>query len=187
MLKKLADTKVELIKDARNWAYFSLISHAKRIENKLEIGLSAPMCDCLIEKNYTTLDLKVIRNFNSKYTILFYEMYQKYKDINFPILAISDFKKFCGIENKRTYNDFYKVKKDILKTALVELAEKEKIYLGYKLTKQSKAYSTIQFYITEEKDYTEHNDSPTMTQEEIDDAFERFKNENENYKKLFSK
>ncbi len=151
MLDKLVDTKVSLVKDARNWASFTLIASARRIEEKLQISLSAPMCDCLLEKNYTTLDLEIIRNFNSKYTILFYEMCEKYKGINFPILAISDFKKFCGVGNKKTYNNFFEIQNRILKPALQELAEKEKIYLDYRLTKKGKAYATIQFYITDKK------------------------------------
>ena len=69
-LERLRKTDVYLIKDSRNWANFSLISEVKRIEDKLQIQLPSTMCDCLLEKSYTTLDLKTIRSFKSKYTIL---------------------------------------------------------------------------------------------------------------------
>jgi len=183
ILKKLSNTEVSLIKDARNWATFSLISEAVRKEEKILIQLANTMCDCLLEKNYTTLNLEIIKNFNSKYTILFYETYEKYKDINFPILTISDFKKFCGIDNKKTFNNFSEVKRKILKPALQELAQKEKIYINYKLTKKGKAYETIQFYITAKKDDFKLESSP-MTDDEIHIQFEKFKRENKNYQEL---
>jgi len=141
------------------------------------------MCDCLLEKNYTTLDLEIIRNFNSKYTILFYEMYEKYKDISFPILAISDFKKFCGVEKKKTYDNFYNITRDILKPALQELADKEKIYLDYRLTKKGMRYDTIQFFVKSNAEILKL-EKPKMTNEEIDKAMEKFIAESPEYRKL---
>lgn len=184
MLNKLSMIGVELYKDARNWAVFCLISEAKRMNERLRITLAPTMCDCLLEKNYTTLDLKVIRNFNSKYTIMFYEMYQKYKAINFPILDISDFKKLCGIEAKKTYQNFYNVTRDILKPALQELAEKEKIYLDYRLKKRGKAYATIQFYLTSAASKQDNN-KMMLTDEEYTKQLEEFK-KSEEYQKLMN-
>lgn len=157
-LHKLSQTNIEVVKDSKNWAVFNLIASVKRKDEELRIQLPVDICEVLLDNSYTTLDLLSIREMKSKYTIMFYEFSQKYLKINFPIWSIKEFKELLGITNKKTYNNFANISRKILIPAVKELAEKEKIFLDYKLTKRGKRYDTIQFFIVEEvKSVTDKN------------------------------
>jgi len=146
VLQELVTTKVFLYQDTRNWAYFTLLSSIVKSRGRLNIGVSVPMSQCLLENNYAPINLETMKSFKSKYTVLLYELYKKFENINFPILTIQEFKEWFGIQDKKTYKNFAQIRNKILTPAILELREKEDMHLKYSLKKNGMAYETIQFY-----------------------------------------
>ena len=147
-LKALQRINIEVIRDEKNWGIFNLFALVDRKEDKLRIQLPVSICEELLNGSYRTIDLLEIKELESKYAIIFYEIFQdqlKDQQIKYPIWTIDERKKLLGIEEKKGYINFAEVRRAVLDLAIKEIKTKKKICLGYDLWKDGKTYSKIQF------------------------------------------
>jgi hypothetical protein len=120
------------------------------------------------EALYAKINLAIIKGLKSKYSIILYELYRDYQNVEIPEMSINQFKKLLGIENKKAYNDssngIGNIKRRILNVAMNELNKNPNIefVVTYKLIKSANVYTHIKFIIktkTEQKIVEEKRDN----------------------------
>lgn len=94
---------------------------------------------------YANINLKAIKDFNSKYAIILYELVCDYSGVSIPQMDIATFRKVFGIENK--YRDTKDLKRWVLDVACREINKSPKVAftVKYELIKEGNRYAYIKF------------------------------------------
>ncbi len=87
-----------------------------------------------VKNNWNSNLLSNIRQYKSKYSIIFYELIKAYikqdnKGMGKVKISIKDLKDLLGVSNKITYENFHNLKKNILNRAIKEMETIHKIKL----------------------------------------------------------
>ncbi len=102
---------------------------------------------------YANIDLTIIKGLRSKYAIILYELCKDYEKAEVPIMTIEQLKKVLGVENKKTYKLFNKIKIAVLDPAIKELNTNPNVpfKVSYTLVKEWRRYTHIKFHISPKK------------------------------------
>lgn len=156
-LKKIFKVQVEyniLGKDNyQEWGIFSLIESPiiKNDKDQIIIEYSLPtiVLQCLKRKRgyYTKLDLVILKNLKSKYSIILYELILDYANAEIPLMTIEKFRELFEIENK--YKNINDVRKFILDPSIKEINDNPQLQyeVNYELFKEGRRYTHIKFHI----------------------------------------
>ena len=158
-LKKLSQITIEfnyLNKDKREvWECMSLLASSKVIKdtNIIAFEFSWALLEKIINPLiYAPLNVRLISNLKSSYSIILYEFLRDYIDSPvIPQIKISDFKELMGIK-EHEYKTFFNFKTRVLDVAVKEINSKMDIHCDYKLIKSfGNKYSHIQFKAKKKK------------------------------------
>jgi len=188
-LEKLMEIVIEVVdkENKDNWALFHFLDEVEKKDNEFEFVLnwrivkSIKKCDF-----FTRLDLGQIAKLNSKYSIILYELAQRYLDeknpnITIPKMTIEELRKRTNTEDK--YKRFEAFRRRVLDRACNEISEKTDILLDYKKIKKGRRIAYIDFEVkkknnqpkieNEEEDISENSSRPSKSgQKEFSDDVE---------------
>lgn len=157
-LKELTTTQIEynlLGKDKEEiWGIFNILA-------QVEIKDVQRGEDCFVEfafppkileaiKNpriYAKLDLYVLRNLNSKYSIALYEILKDYQNLWHIRISVEQFRDLMGVEEGK-YKKFTFLKNSVIETATKEINKKTDIIVSYDLEKLWRKITAINFQIS---------------------------------------
>ena len=123
-------------------------------KNYIEIKLSETLIEGLKQKkHYTTIDLSVSNQFKTKYGIVIYEMYLRYKNAKREEVPLeATYQMFSLEELNKKFGTNYKYNSDIMKCIKRGLKEIEKI-TGTKITVEwQKNFDKLGFFWKREKE-----------------------------------
>ncbi len=153
-IKKIKSIEIEFTDDKKgDWGGFNLISAYKKSGEDIILEIPNMIQDSLIKHNYyTQLDFIVLGTFESKYSILLYEIINKYKGehIKIPKYSIEEFKSVMGTKNSKSYNNFGLLRKKVIDVAVNEINEKTDLSVSYKEIKKGKKVEWLQFELDKE-------------------------------------
>lgn len=108
------------------WGAFNLLSEYKKLENGIFVAIPPSIYKALETKEktkdnlyYTTIKLLEKRIFKCLYSLLFYDFFKKYENINIPTLTVEDIRQITGTIEK--YKEYKIFKAHVLKKALIEI------------------------------------------------------------------
>ena len=145
VLKNLLEVKIVSIdKIGKSWGGFSLISAFRKENDCVYIEVPNLIINELLKQEemyYTTIKLLEEKTFKCVYSIVFYEIFKKYEDVNLPIYTVEELRNLT--ETVEKYNLYYDFKKRVLAPALKEINsfdtkyiyDYEEEYLGRKVDK----------------------------------------------------
>jgi len=152
-LEELQDIKVKyniLEKDKKqSWGVFNLIAGIEYENSKFIFSFPHQVLKSLVNPNiYTYIDLVIIKDLKSKYSIALYELLKDYKEIKEVIIEVSEFRELMGVKEKQ-YTMFSTFRDKVINRAISEINKSEKIdfKVEYELKKSGKKYSHIKFLI----------------------------------------
>ena len=160
-LKKLLDKKVEyniLHKDYESYTIANLVSALKIVSRKndrekvvIKFELPVTILEILADPRgfFANIDLKVMKELDSKYSTILYELCKDYENVEIPKMTIEKFKEMFNLAGKKSYERIDHVKTWVLDPAIKELNENPKIdfLVSYKLYKTGKRYTHIKFIV----------------------------------------
>ena len=122
-------------------------------------------------KLYAKLRIGIIRQLQSKYSLILYELIEDYKGAQMPEMDIATFREIFGVKDK--YKRFQDLKENVIDVAVQELNKNENIeyYVHYKLRKKGRKYTHIKFY-------TQKRPEKLSPYEKFDAALEKLKVQN---------
>lgn len=134
-----------LDKDNQQWGRFSLIQEPEIINGVLSYSLPNRIKKTIEEglPPFAILDLKVINNLTTKYSIVLYELLtdyysDKYKKLLLPKLEVEQFKILLGIPDQ-SYKEIKDLKRYVIKEAITELNSKTNYEINYEVRKVNNA------------------------------------------------
>jgi len=98
-------------------------------------------------KMYANLDLLIVRDLNSKYSLALYEILKDYANLWGLRININDLKIALWVDNVRGYKVFSDFNRRVLKPAVKEINEKTDIQASYKWIKRGVEYIQVEFTI----------------------------------------
>ena len=142
-------------KDSSDWEASTLVSSAKIKKGSkfTEFEFSKCLKEKILSPNmYVPLNIVLIANLKSTYSIILYEFLKDYlTSPAVPVLTIEKFRSLLGITDKK-YCLFQNFKVRVLDTAVSEINEKTDIHCSYALIKtHGNKYSQISFSVRENK------------------------------------
>jgi len=152
-IKKLMSLVAEyniLEKDKEiEWGAFSILPFVVIQNGKIIFEIPTPVKEAFLKKGgvFGKIDLVIIRDLNSKYSVILYELLKDYQNVQIPKMTIEKFRELFGLENKYTDN-FNNLKRWVLDVAIKELNENPNIEwnVSYKLFKSGgNKYTHIKF------------------------------------------
>ena len=159
-LRSLTDIKIEynyLEKDQEYWEINVLLAGAIIEPNSGEVEFSfSPFLQrrILNPSMYAPLDVIMISNLKSTYTLILYEFLKDYLNSpQVPFIGIQKFKKIMGIEANK-YKLFKNFRIRVLDKAVNEINTKTDIFCEYELIKESgNKYSHIKFKVEKNENF----------------------------------
>lgn len=136
VFKNLLELKVfSMDKKGKSWGGFSLISAFKKENDFIFVEVPSLILNELVNQKelyYTTIKLLEERTFKCVYSIIFYEIFKKYKDtekkkVNIPTYTLEDLKELTETTNK--YKTYYDFKRRVLNPALAEINQLDDTYI----------------------------------------------------------
>lgn len=154
-LKTMQDLKIEyniLGKDKETRESIVLLPMVRIETNQNNSLLSFEFPTDILEriknpKMYANLDLLIVRDLNSKYSLALYEILKDYANLWVLKININDLKKALWVENIRGYKVFSDFNRRVLKPAVKEINEKTDIQASYKGIKRGVEYIQVEFTI----------------------------------------
>ena len=142
-LDELQKTQVKSIdKRGKLWGGFVLISEFKKVNGGISVAIPPTIYNALCsnekkEKDlyYTAIKLLEQKSFKCSYSLVFYEIFKRYENVEIPIYSIEDLKKLTKTTD--TYKLFADFKRRVLLPAIKEVNKYESKYV----------YSHIEFKI----------------------------------------
>lgn len=148
-LDELQKVQVKSIdKRGKSWGSFVLLAEYKKVDDGIFVAVPPSIHNALCGKDkkqedlyYTAIKLLEEKSYKCSYSIIFYEIFKKYEDINLPIYTIDELRQMTETTNKyKVYADF---KKRVIVPALKEINsfnskytyDYEEVYLGRKVDK----------------------------------------------------
>lgn len=96
-------------------------------------------------KMYANLDLLIVRDLNSKYSLALYEILKDYINIGQLRINIKDLKTALGVDQNKGYIIYTSFNRRVLKPAIDEINEKTDLQVKYKAIKSGTGYKEIVF------------------------------------------
>lgn len=164
-IKKLMRKLIEIKQDDGSWELFQWVTSAKYIKSEgvAEIKLSPELYPYLLnlEKNFTTVKLKVLLSFKSVYSPKLYSLAKKWLKIGTWKVEVEELKHLIGVPLKEVngvkefrlsrYNHF---KTRALEIAVNEINEHSELKLSFVENKKGRKITSITFHIEEKKERT---------------------------------
>lgn len=156
-LKGLLTTAIEynvLDKDKEvEWGAFNILSEVNiKTENNNNAVISFWFPTKILEqikspRMYSTLDLVIIRDLNSKYSLALYELLKDYQNLWTFVFKVEDLKKTLWVDQMKGYKVFSEFRKRVLKPAVDEINEKTDLQVAYEGKKQGAEYVEVEFKV----------------------------------------
>lgn len=156
-LKGLLTTAIEynvLDKDKEvEWGAFNILSEVNiKTENNNNAVISFWFPTKILEqikspRMYSTLDLVIIRDLNSKYSLALYELLKDYQNLWTFVFKVEDLKKTLWVDQMKGYKVFSEFRKRVLKPAVDEINEKTDLQVTYEGKKQGAEYVEVEFKV----------------------------------------
>lgn len=142
------------------WGAFNLLSAFKRLKDgTFYLEIPNLIFNSLCKGDdfyYTTIKLLEEKSFNCLYTIIFYEIFKKYENINIPIYTIDDLRVLTSTQNK--YLEYKYFKRDIIEKSLNEINSYDtKLEYYYEEERLGRKIFKIKFLKRPKFDYIETN------------------------------
>ncbi|SKB09496.1 Initiator Replication protein [Prosthecobacter debontii] len=137
------------------WGAFNLLSEYKKLENGIFVAIPPSIYKALETKEktkdslyYTTIKLLEKRIFKCLYSLIFYDFFKKYENINIPTLTVENIRQITGTIEK--YKEYKIFKAHVLKKALIEINKFEtKFEYSFEEKKIGRKVNEIKFIRTE--------------------------------------
>ncbi|MGL5972069.1 MAG: hypothetical protein ACRCZL_08740, partial [Cetobacterium sp.] len=157
------------------WGGFNLLAEFKKVENGVFIQIPdtifKALCGDENEKNlyYTTIRLLEQRIYKCSYTIIFYEIFKKYENVNISIFNLEELKHITGTSDR--YLEYRYFKRDILNKSINEINKFDSKYeYSFEEKKVGRKVNEIKF-IKKEKNIIDI--SETLISENIETAISK--------------
>ena len=142
---KTLDTKYDIV-------YFSFLSQFTVSKNEIEVSFPPVIIDKILENNYyTVLNLNILNKYKSKYSLLIYELIERYKKET-PKINLNEFRQILGFPTSYRNVD---IKRRVLEQAKKELEDINDLELFWEIEKIGTRWNYIKLYAnSKEKDFT---------------------------------
>ena len=160
-IEKLQTTLIQFSifnKDGKevSWKSLQLLGGVEIVDGLIKYELPFSVREALLNpKVFGLIDMKVVKGFESKYTIALYELLEDYKKVSIPKMSIEEFRKLMGIENK--YPNFADTKRFCINTAIKEVNQKTNFTVDYEVENRGRKVTHIKFNHTYKNDEIEQN------------------------------
>lgn len=129
-----------------NWEAFPLLRYIQRKGDFYYYKLEESVIESLKNQTFfTPLNLFFLKNLQSHFSIIFYELAMRYKKLKIPRMSIEEFRELTNTENK--YPRFFDLEKRVLIPTCEEISEKTDIQLNYETEKTGKSITHINFFM----------------------------------------
>ncbi len=150
-LSILSETSVEfnmLGKDKKDWLKFNLLAQVgiKHNSEYAEIEFPSAIRKSLYPEIYGRINLGILNNLTSKYSIPLYELLTDYKNIFRLRISIGILKNLLNVSPEK-YKHFNLFREKVIDVAVTEINEKTDLEISYSLEKSGRSYSYIIFDI----------------------------------------
>lgn len=133
---KTLDTKYDIV-------YFSLLSQFTVSKNEIEVSFPPVIIDKILENNYyTVLNLNILNKYKSKYSLLIYELIERYKKET-PKINLNEFRQILGFPTSYRNVD---IKRRVLEQAKKELEDINDLELFWEIEKIGTRWNYIKLY-----------------------------------------
>lgn len=182
-LKGLLTTAIEYNvldkdKEVERWAFNILSEVNIKTENNNNAIVSFWFPSKILEqikspRMYSTLDLVIIRDLNSKYSLALYELLKDYQNLWTIVFKVEDLKKTLWVDQLKGYKVFSEFRKRVIKPAVDEINEKTDLQVSYEWKKQGAEYIEVEFkVVTKRQDVVEELNLSEL--DEIDIHLQQF-------------
>lgn len=154
LLEDLVDTKVSwniFDKDGETeWGVASLLAGCKVKKGVVEYDYSSFLREKLYNpKMFAMLNLKILNQFKSKYSLALYNLCKDYLNIGqTPHVELEKFREFVGLE-EHEYADFKSLNRRVIKEPIKEINELSDVLIRAEYTKEKRMVVGLKFYIAE--------------------------------------
>jgi len=118
-----------------------------------------------LKQQYTQYELLYILAMKSQYSLRLYEILKSYENFHKKIFEIDDLKKKLSAEHYTLFADF---QRNVIDIAIREINDLSDINVSYKIIKESRRFTKIEFKIEIEKDITERVKTWARIEEVLD-------------------
>lgn len=133
---KTLDTKYDIV-------YFSFLSQFTVSKNEIEVSFPPVIIDKILENNYyTVLNLNILNKYKSKYSLLIYELIERYKKET-PKINLNEFRQILGFPTSYRNVD---IKRRVLEQAKKELEDINDLELFWEIEKIGTRWNYIKLY-----------------------------------------
>ena len=133
---KTLDTKYDIV-------YFSFLSQFTVSKNEIEVSFPPVIIDKILENNYyTILNLNILNKYKSKYSLLIYELIERYKKET-PKINLNEFRQILGFPTSYRNVD---IKRRVLEQAKKELEDINDLELFWEIEKIGTRWNYIKLY-----------------------------------------
>lgn len=132
---------------AKHWSTFPLLLDIDASEDALvSFSISEELVDAIsFPSIYGLIDLKVVKQLQSKYAVAIYEFVSDYLKIGKKRVNLDDFKTMMGIDPQRGYKRFSDFKSRVIDPSLKEINEKTSIALSVETIYRGRKASALEF------------------------------------------
>jgi plasmid replication initiation protein len=155
-IQKLQTTIIEfniLNKDNNNcWSSIPLLSGVNILnDGVIEYDFSWNIKESLLNPNiFSILDMAIIKQFTSKYSIILYEFIEDYKKVFIPELTVEKFRELLGLKDNQ-YKDFGILRLKIIERSISEISQKTNLNISYEVKKRGRKVTHIKFRVEKKK------------------------------------
>ena len=160
-IEKLQTTLIQFSifnKDGKeaSWKSIQLLGGVEIEDGIIKYELPLSVREALLKPEvFGLIDMKVVKGFESKYTIALYELLEDYKRVSIPKMTIEEFRKLMGIENK--YSNFADIRNRVLNVAIKEVNARTNFTVDYEVENRGRKVTHIKFNHTYKNDEIEQN------------------------------
>jgi len=160
-IEKLQTTLIQFSifnKDGKqaSWKSVQLLGGVEIVDGIIKYELPLSVREALLKPEvFGLIDMKIVKGFESKYTIALYELLEDYKKVSIPKMSIEEFRKLMGIENKYRY--FGETRTYVIDVAIKEINKKTNFIVDYETENRGRKVTHIKFNHTYRNDEIEQN------------------------------
>lgn len=118
-------------------------------------------------KMYANLDLIIVKDLSSKYSLALYELLKDYLNLGTFKINVDDLKKTLGADKNKGYNIFTSFNRRVLTPAIKEINEKTDINASFKGIKKGTTFTDIIFTISLKKNSVALIDNLTIDLQQL--------------------
>lgn len=127
------------------WSAFSLLCEAHIEDGIISYSFPKKILDTIVKPYiYGIIDLAIIKELDSKYSIALYELLEDYKKLGKRSLKIEEFRKLMGLTSY-TYKNTNELKRRVIDISIAEIKEKTPFNISYSFQKLGRVIEAIEF------------------------------------------